>query len=104
MQGRTRARYLAARLGVALREARLAVRMTQTQVALAAGVSQGWISELERGQGATGSIESWARSPPPSMTSWRPSCSMQPPRIGRAIMSTSVASTSSSNVRRPGGG
>ena len=60
MQGRTRARYLAARLGVALREARLAVGMTQAQVALAAGVSQGWISELERGQGATGSIESWA--------------------------------------------
>lgn len=60
VQGRARARYVAARLGTALREARLAVRMTQAQVALAAGVSQGWISELERGQGTTASIESWA--------------------------------------------
>ena len=34
--------------------------MTQAAVAAAAGVSQGWYSEAERGLGAKGSLETWA--------------------------------------------
>jgi transcriptional regulator with XRE-family HTH domain len=43
-----------------LRDARRSAGLTQQQVADASGVSQGWISELERGLGSVGSIENWA--------------------------------------------
>lgn len=58
--GRDRGAYLARRLGTALRERRLAARLTQMQVAARAGVSQREISELERGHGAGTGVEVWA--------------------------------------------
>lgn len=36
------------------------MRATQTEVGHAAGVSQGWISRMERGGGRTASLETWA--------------------------------------------
>jgi transcriptional regulator with XRE-family HTH domain len=60
LQGRRRGEYLARRLGVGLRDARQSAGLTQQQVADGAGVSQGWISELERGSGSSGSIANWA--------------------------------------------
>ena len=47
-------------MGTALRQSRLATGQTQTEVAAAAGVTQGYVSELERGLGASASIETWA--------------------------------------------
>jgi transcriptional regulator with XRE-family HTH domain len=58
--GRKRAEYLAARLGIALREARLAGHLKQSELATATLLSQPEISRLERGYGLTASIETWA--------------------------------------------
>ena len=60
IRGRRRASELADRLGTALRAARLQAGLTQRAVADLAGVSQGWLSEAERGLGAKGSVETWA--------------------------------------------
>lgn len=57
--GRRRGDEVAARLGRGVRESRQAGRMTQMQVAEASGVSQSWISKMERGEGRTASIETW---------------------------------------------
>jgi transcriptional regulator with XRE-family HTH domain len=58
--GRIRAKAVAARLGVGLRDARLATHMTQSQLADRAGVSQAWVSLIERGQGQAASVETWS--------------------------------------------
>ena len=58
--GRRRASAIADRLGTALRAARLRAGLTQAAVAEEAGMTQGWVSEAERGQGASGSVETWA--------------------------------------------
>ncbi len=49
--------YLAGRIGVGLRESRLALSMTQAQAADRAGVSQPFWSRLERGMGTVASLE-----------------------------------------------
>jgi len=51
---------VAARLGVGLRDARLATHLTQSQLADRAGVSQTWVSLIEGGQGHAASIETWS--------------------------------------------
>jgi transcriptional regulator with XRE-family HTH domain len=61
LAGRRRAAAVAQRLGVAIRDSRLAAGMSQGSVAAAAGISQPRVSELERGLGTTASIETWAR-------------------------------------------
>jgi transcriptional regulator with XRE-family HTH domain len=58
--GRARARTVAGRLGVALRDARRSTGRTQAQVAIRAGVSQQLISRLELGRGQDASLETWA--------------------------------------------
>ena len=58
--GRRRSAYLAQRVGVGLKESRLAVRLTQAEAADRAGVSQGFWSVLERGGAATASLETLA--------------------------------------------
>lgn len=58
--GRRRSHYLAARLGIGLRESRLALRLTQHQASDRAGVSQSFWSKLERGAGAMASLETLA--------------------------------------------
>jgi transcriptional regulator with XRE-family HTH domain len=60
MAGRARARSVAARLGVALRDARRSSRRTQAEVAARAGVSQTLVSRLELGHGHESSLETWA--------------------------------------------
>ncbi len=57
---RRRATYLAGRLGVALRESRLALGMTQADAADRAGVSQPFWSRLERGRATVASLETLA--------------------------------------------
>lgn len=58
--GRVRSGIVAARLGVALRDARQSVGLSQARVAELSGISQGHVSHLERGQGRAASIEMWA--------------------------------------------
>src|SRR5688572_26672218 len=58
--GRRRALAVAARLGVALADARRAAGMRQAEVADRSGLSQTRVSELERGVGAGASLETWA--------------------------------------------
>lgn len=58
--GRLRARTVATRLGIGLRDARLTAGRTQKQLAASAGISQARESELERGGGASTSIETWS--------------------------------------------
>jgi transcriptional regulator with XRE-family HTH domain len=60
MRGRARADAVAVRMGVGLRDARLAAAMTQADGAARARISQARWSELERGLGATAPIELWA--------------------------------------------
>jgi len=55
--GRRRSRYLAGRIGLGLRECRLAARLTQDRASDRAGVSQSFWSKLERGSAATASLE-----------------------------------------------
>ena len=58
--GRARAATVAVRLGTALRDARQAGALSQVQVAERAGLSQPFISYLERGHGTSASIETWS--------------------------------------------
>src|SRR5450755_3819904 len=58
--GRVRAGNVAVHLGIALRDARRNAGLTQGGVAERAGLSQGYVSHLERGRGRTASIETWA--------------------------------------------
>jgi transcriptional regulator with XRE-family HTH domain len=60
MAGRRRAAGLAARLGTALRDARLRLGLSQRVVAERAGVSQSFVSQAERGLGGDGSVETWS--------------------------------------------
>ena len=60
MEARTRARYLAQRIGRSLREVRLAQGLRQADVATAAGVSQSFYSRVERGLGTAASLETLA--------------------------------------------
>jgi transcriptional regulator with XRE-family HTH domain len=58
--GRRRAQTLATRLGVALRDARIATGITQAQAGSRCGLSQTRYGELERGLGSGASLETWA--------------------------------------------
>lgn len=58
--GRERAAYLERRLGIALKEQRLASRLTQQQLGWRAGVSQREVSRLESGGGANAQLGTWA--------------------------------------------
>lgn len=60
LRGRLRAAELARRLGVGVREARLRRGRLQREVAAGAGISQNWLSMMERGHGAGASLETWA--------------------------------------------
>jgi hypothetical protein len=60
MRGRGRADAVAVRLGVGLRDSRVAAAMTQAEAAARARISQARWSELERGLGANAPIELWA--------------------------------------------
>jgi transcriptional regulator with XRE-family HTH domain len=60
ISGRSRARSVAGRLGVALRDARKRAGLKQTEVAASVGISQARISNLERGHGHGATIETWA--------------------------------------------
>jgi transcriptional regulator with XRE-family HTH domain len=60
MMGRARASYVAKRLGVGLREGRLAAGLPQRAVAVRAGVSQPEIAKLEGGLGSDTGIDTWA--------------------------------------------
>jgi transcriptional regulator with XRE-family HTH domain len=62
LAGRERGRYLARRIGIGLRESRIALRLTQNQAAGRAGVSQQHWSALERGLGMATSLETLAAS------------------------------------------
>jgi transcriptional regulator with XRE-family HTH domain len=58
--GRERGRYLAKRIGIGLRDSRVALRLTQRQAADRAGVSQQHWSALERALGMATSLETLA--------------------------------------------
>ncbi len=58
--GRSRARLLASRLGIGLRESRLRAGLRQADLADRARLSQSFISHLERGQGTDTSLETWS--------------------------------------------
>jgi hypothetical protein len=60
MRGRGRADAVAVRLGVGLKDSRIAAAMTQAEAASRARISQARWSELERGLGASAPIELWA--------------------------------------------
>ena len=58
--GLGRAGYLARRLGVALRDRRRGLHLTQREVAERAGVSQREVSRLELGHGGNTNVDTWA--------------------------------------------
>ena len=58
--GLGRAGYLARRLGVAIRDRRRGLRLTQRQVGERAGISQREVSRLEQGHGANTNVDTWA--------------------------------------------
>ena len=60
LAGRERSRYLARRIGIGLRESRIALRLTQGDAADRAGVSQQHWSALERGLGMATTLETHA--------------------------------------------
>jgi len=60
MRGRGRADTLAVRLGIGLKDGRIAAALTQAQAAARARISQARWSELERGLGANAPIELWS--------------------------------------------
>lgn len=60
LRGRLRAADVARRLGVGVRDARLRPGRLQREVAAEAGISQNWLSMLERGKGGGASLETWA--------------------------------------------
>ena len=59
-RARARALEVTRRLGTMLREARLAAGLRQSDVAARGGVSQSWVSKMERGHGSTASVATWA--------------------------------------------
>lgn len=61
MAARRRAQIVAARAGIALRDARLAVGLTQAEIGRRSGFSQVHVSRLEHGAGADSSLETWSR-------------------------------------------
>lgn len=61
LAGRSRSRVVAVRLGTALREARAAAGLEQSEIAYRAGVSQPLVSHLERGLGSRTTLETWSR-------------------------------------------
>lgn len=60
LAGRRRAAYIAQRIGIGLRQSRVAVRLTQAQAASSAGVSQPFWSRLERGGAGSAGLETLA--------------------------------------------
>jgi len=60
LAGRRRAAYVAARLGVGLRDARVRAGRTQQECAATARLSQARWSNLERGLGAGAPLATWA--------------------------------------------
>jgi transcriptional regulator with XRE-family HTH domain len=58
--GRRRAQELSTRLGTAVKLARRASTLRQSDVADRAGVAQSFISRIERGDGRAASLETWA--------------------------------------------
>ena len=55
--GRERSRYLARRIGISLKDARLALDLTEAEASARAGISQGFWSRLEHGGGTAASLE-----------------------------------------------
>jgi len=60
LAGTARAEVLAKRMGIGLKERRLALRMTQRALGAKVDLSQPEVSRLERGGGASASLETWA--------------------------------------------
>jgi transcriptional regulator with XRE-family HTH domain len=60
MRARQRARILAGRIGVGLRESRLALRITQRAASARAGISQSFWSRAESGKATSASLETLA--------------------------------------------
>lgn len=60
MRGRERSAYLSRRIGVAIRDARRRAGLAQWQVGAMAGISQSFVSRIERGHGSTASLETLA--------------------------------------------
>jgi transcriptional regulator with XRE-family HTH domain len=60
LRARDRARYLLERIGRAVREARMVSGRTQAEIAAVAGVSQPFLSRLERGQASNVTVETVA--------------------------------------------
>jgi transcriptional regulator with XRE-family HTH domain len=60
LRARRRTAEIAHRLGTMLREARRSMGLRQVDVAERAGVTQSWVSRMERGHGGTASLETWA--------------------------------------------
>ena len=58
--GRRRSEYLAKRIGIGLRESRVALSLTQAAASARAGVSQTYWSDLERGLATTVALEALA--------------------------------------------
>jgi transcriptional regulator with XRE-family HTH domain len=60
LEARRRAAFLAVRLGIGAKGARLSASLRQTDVSRQAGISQSFLSRMERGHGQQASLETWA--------------------------------------------
>jgi transcriptional regulator with XRE-family HTH domain len=60
VEGRRRAAIVGRRIGIGLRESRLALRMTQAEASDRAGISQASLSRIERGVAGAASLETLA--------------------------------------------